>query len=80
MQENPTSFSLGAVRYFVLKHVNRKNKLDPVKNPLRLDNLFMTYNPQVKIPLTPGALLLMFAPTNNVGVHRIPAGVACKHP
>ena len=75
------SFSLGAARYFVLKHMDRKkNKLDPVKIPLRLDNLFLMYNPQVKIPLTPGALLLMFAPTNDVGVHGIPARVACKHP
>ena len=34
----------------------KENKLDPVKIPLRLDNLLMMYNPQVKIPLTPGAL------------------------
>ena len=75
------SFSLGAERDFVLKHVERKkNKLDPVKIPLRLDNLFMMYNPQVKIPLRPGTLLLMFAPTNDLWVHGIPARATCKHP
>ena len=75
------SFSLGAERDFVLKHVERKkNKLDPVKIPLRLDNLFMMYNPQVKIPLGPGTLLLMFAPTNDLWVHGIPARATCKHP
>ena len=30
---------------------------DLVKIPLRLDKLSIMYNPQVKIPLTPGALL-----------------------
>jgi len=58
------SFSLGAERDFVLKHVERKkNKLDPVK-----------------IPLRSGTLLLMFAPTNDFWVHGIPARAACKHP
>jgi len=58
------SFSLGAERDFILKHIDRKeNKLDPVK-----------------ILLRSGTLLLMFAPTNDLWVHGIPARAACKHP
>ena len=75
------SFSLGAERDFVLKHVDRKNnKLEPVKIPLWSGALFMMFTPQVKIPLSSGTLLLMFAPTNDLWVHGIPARAACKHP
>ena len=58
------SFSLGAERDFVLKHADRG------KNKLE----------PVKIPLKAGTLLLMFAPTNDLWVHGIPARAACKHP
>ena len=58
------SFSLGAERDFVLKHADR--------NENKLE--------PVKILLRPGTLLLMFAPTNELWVHGIPARAACKHP